>query len=366
MKESKFWKDQPVAIGEEENGTILKPKTLDTEPVELLEGYCWKETSNIEEIHKFLNENYGERDDWILSYTKESLTKVLLNKNHRPEYSIGIFSSDKMVGYIYGREHSITYNEATEIVLGVNFLCLAKNLRGQYISPLLIQELKRRSFNNNLIKAIFVGGGNKGFRFTEATYYHLPLNIPKLKKNIFLPSNINETTYFMRGDTITEVTVEDLLQVHEIYKENSKKFEVYENFTKEQFLFTVMPCENSNYIVYNPNTKEFASFFVIDKVNSKSGTIIRAAYLYYWAGSEQILTDTFAYAQKLGLDIFDILNLGENETHIIEKFNLLEGTATNQTSRLLVRKYKGGLLFFIHYFPKKIHFPFIVAIIQVL
>ncbi len=55
--------------------------------------------------------------------------------------------------------------------------------------------------------------------------------------------------------------------------------------------------------------------------------VIKRAYLYYWSGSEEIITDAIAFAMRSNIDMFDAINLSENKK-IIRSLGFKEGTGT--------------------------------------
>ncbi len=261
-----------------------------------------------------------------MRYTRESIVKILESKTHKLEYSVGLFEDNRIVGYVYGKVHRVAFNDIPKTVLSVNFLCVEKNQRKVGMASLMIEEIKRRAYCNEIYSAIFSGRDDRGFSFTTVPYYHLPINVEKLRDLIFLPKSYTGVEYRLRNNTIINPTVDHLMQMYLIYQNSNDNFTVYEKFGIEEFFYIMTPSPNCNYTLYNPNTREFSSFFIIDNLNSTNNTFIRKAYLYYWVGGDEIISDTFAYAKSLGIDMFDVLNMGRNGKDIIKKFNLLEGT----------------------------------------
>ncbi|KAL6121324.1 hypothetical protein NUSPORA_01767 [Nucleospora cyclopteri] len=328
MKSSDFWKSQPTKTGEGQEGVINIPKDKTPQKTKLPEKYSWKNVDDVKTVADFLKENYidNEEIDASLIFTRESIYKLFNAPTHRNEYSIAIYSANEMIGYIYGKEQRISINGKKERILSVNFLCLQKQHRNKSLAPLLIQELKRVAYNNQIYSGVFVGKENKGFCFTEAVYYHLPLNIEKLSKMIYLPEKYATVEFKRRKETVLPKE-EDYKKMYSIYQREKDHYEFFETFEFEEFKYAMKPFKNSNYTLYNSSTGEFVSFFVVETAIHKTLQKIRKAYLYYWVGTEKILEDAFSYAKdELNLDMFDALNLAKNEIMAIGKFPFLEGT----------------------------------------
>ncbi|ORD93928.1 NMT1 [Enterospora canceri] len=318
-----FWKKQPASNSSTTIGPVTKPSDSSQVATPLPDGYSWKSVSDATLVSEFLSINYSDDDSLMICYRPEMIRGLFGLSSFRSAYSLGLFHNHKMVGYIFGKEHTVT-----EIgrILGVNFLCLDRDHRNLKMAPLLITELTRISYASSIHYAIFANGEDRGFAFTALSYFHMPLNVPRLRPLIHIPGNFKQRLFSIRKTTAI-ATRDNLLVAAELLSNSNQRMLFSESFTPEQFVeeFTTRP--ECNYTLFNSTTSEFASFFVLDTKCLKTGNTFRRAYLHYFSGGPEIVEDALCYAQNtLNLDLFDVLDMGRNETEIIDHFGFLPGT----------------------------------------
>ena len=330
-KKNIFWKTQPIIkTSTEAIGLIHKDVEINTKQTKLPNGFTWRNVDDPIILTKFLNNHYYlNKERFIFNYHIEIIHKLFSSPWHKKEYSIGLFFNDEFSGYIFGKEHKVMIYEKEEYILSVNFLCLKTELRAQNLAPLLITELKRVAWNNGIYAAVFSNDINRGFCFTEFTYYHMLLDIKKLEKLFPIPigfqSGINNDDYMRKNTKLA--TKDDFEVILALYFKSCEKFDFYELFSINSLQYELEPCENCNYTLYNSETKEFISFYLISIFDTQLNIKIKKAYLQYWYGTSAIIKDGFIYCKNiLNVDMFDVLNMGRNETMIINHFPFLEGT----------------------------------------
>ena len=315
----KFWETQPAKLSNDKMGAVEKPETNEIK-TNLPDNFTFKNVTDISALVKFINEFYIEGNELMLNYSEKTFEKLFSMSKHKEEYSIGLFYQDEMVGYVFGKEHKISIYDKIENILSVNFLCLKPEFRRQNLAPLLIKEIKRVAYSNKIYSALFSGDQNRGFAFTEVTYYHLPLNVEKLKKQIYLPHKYADKEYKFRKETKLVdscafiKSLNDFnkrMQIYEVFDQNTDEFD-----HKDSFFYTLQ----------NEKENEFVSFYVLETKDVRNNQKIKKAVLYYWAGSKNILEDAFAYAKDMGVDMFDVINCGRNEVEVLEHFDFLMGT----------------------------------------
>lgn len=155
------------------------------------------------------------------------------------------------------------------------------------------------------------------------------LDIKKLEKLFPIPigfqSGINNDDYMRKNTKLA--TKDDFEVILALYFKSCEKFDFYELFSINSLQYELEPCENCNYTLYNSETKEFISFYLISIFDTQLNIKIKKAYLQYWYGTSAIIKDGFIYCKNiLNVDMFDVLNMGRNETMIINHFPFLEGT----------------------------------------
>lgn len=330
-KKNMFWKTQPIIKTSTENiGLIHKNVKMNTEQTKLPNGFTWHNIDDPVLLTKFLNNYYYlDKERFIFNYHIEMIRKLFSSPYHKKEYSIGLFFNNEFSGYIFGKEHKVIIYGTEERILSVDFLCLKTELRTKNLAPLLITELKRIAWNNGIYAAVFSNDINRGFCFTEFTYYHMLLDVKKLKK--LFPIPIGFQSYITSNDCMREntklATENNFEAILTLYFKSCKDLDFYELFSINSFKYELGLCENCNYTLYNNETKEFISFYLISVFDTQSNITIKKAYLQYWYGTSAIIKDGFIYCKNiLNVDMFDVLNMGKNEIMIINHFPLLEGT----------------------------------------
>ncbi|KAM0681596.1 hypothetical protein GINT2_000109 [Glugoides intestinalis] len=323
---SKFWKTQPVERGES-LGIINNTVNAETSQTPLPEGFKWATVKSIESIVKFLNEYYVEdsASAYRLSYYNEFFNFLFTFPKHKSEYSLGLFKGDTMIGYIMAREHEMSLRNKVYRLVSANFLCLSKEYRNRNFTPLLIREITRIANLNEIFQAIFTAEKELGFSICKAIYYHYPMNATRLLKAEFIDS-VNDVKPILTCREGTKL-VNDPSVFNEIYDKMISKFALHEKFSPDTFRHVFIGMPNVFYSLYNESTSEFASFYLVDTKCLSSDMLIKRAYLYYWAGTPQIIQDAIAISNKLGADMFDAVDIADNIT-VLKRNRFVEGTGT--------------------------------------
>lgn len=320
----KFWKTQPVERGKSV-GIINNTVNAVSAQTPLPEGFRWAVVEDVEKIVEFLNKYYVEdsASEYRISYSNKFFDFLFSFPKHKSEYSLGLFKGDSLVGYIMAREHEMSLRNKSYRIVSANFLCLSKEYRNRDFAPLLIREITRIANLNGIFQAIFTAEKELGFSICKVSYYHYPMNASRLLNSKMIDSlNDAKPIPVCREDT---KLVSDPSVFNEAYQQMSKKFVLHERFSPDAFkhVFTGMP--NAFYTLYNENTSEFASFYLVDTLCLLSGISIKRAYLYYWSGTEQIIQDAIAISHKLGVDMFDALETADN-LPVLKKLRFIVGT----------------------------------------
>lgn len=325
---SNFWKDQPVGRNIQD-GVVDDSKNKSNVVTKLPDGLYWDKIDNIEKITSFLRKYYVEdiSSSYRLSYSDDFIDFLLKYPLHKPEYSLGLFKDNKMVGYILGREHLVSIQGKNTKMLSVNFLCLNKKHRCMNLAPLLIEELRRIANQNNIFQAVFTSERNYGFSFCSANYFHYPLNIENLIAVELLSKDHKKTKPLALDDETRIATQQDLQSVYQLYKQMVEKSTIFEIFDEDSFVYTFQNRADVIRTVYNEKRNEFASFYIVNTYCIEKNAEIKRAYLYYWAGSSQIILDTLCIAIYLGIDMFDLVNISGNNK-IIKELGFSEGTGS--------------------------------------
>lgn len=322
---SSFWDKQPVG-NSDNTGPVEKEHKKINEPTKLPDGLHWGTVQDPAVVTQFLNTNYIEDNTmrYRLTYSEEFLGTLFSIPSHLVQFSLGLFSGDQLVGYVLAKKHSLSVCGSQFDAVSINFLCLAKEYRNLNLAPRLILEIKRIANNSGIFQAIFTGQHNFGFSISSIRYYHLALNSNRLVEVGFINRELVFTGPSMRNSTRKAVKT-DFTNIHKAYSEKYKIFNLHESFNESELESILQYREGVIHTIYNDDADEFASYFSIDTNSIDKSIKIKVAYLYYWAGSSEIIGDAIAHAKETGFDMFNVLCCGEND-EIIKEYNFMEGT----------------------------------------
>lgn len=323
---NRFWNTQPVGKNRE-NGVINMSMTAISQVTELPFDLKWESINNVKKISKFLRKYYVEdvSSSYRLCYSNSFIEFLIDYPLHKPEYSLGMLKNNKLIGYILGREHLVRINNDKIKMLSVNFLCLNKKYRKRNLAPLLITELTRIANQNGVFQAVFTSEKSYGFSFCSAHYFHYPINIENLVLAELINKNFKSSQNLTFRKNTRLASIEDLDKIHSIYREKVERSQIFEYFDRSMFLFNFQNRNNVMRIVYNEESIEFASFYIVNTYCIEKNLEIKRAYLYYWSGSTDIIVDAIEMARHLNIDMFDLIDVGDNKK-VIRKLGFGEGT----------------------------------------
>lgn len=321
-----FWNTQPVDRGSPE-GIIDNTKRAPSSPIPLPEGFSWTEVSQIPTIVAFLDEFYVEdiTSTYRLTYSRGFFEFLFASPAHKPEYSLGLRCGETLVGYVLAREHTMSLRGDQHGIVSVNFLCLAKEHRNRQLAPLMIKEIRRRANMNGVFQAIFTAEKDYGFGILTAGYYHYPLNGAPLVSGGII-DEIDDARRIPECRIGTRL-ITDCSVIRDLYDKMCKKFLIHEVFEEANFQQTFGGKKDVLHTIYNPETSEFASFYIVFTNCIAHNVIIKRAYLYYWHGSIEIVKDAISVAHSLGVDMFDLLDVADNSL-LVSELPFAEGTGS--------------------------------------
>lgn len=322
-----FWKTQPVKKGKTTK-IISKPINTTTERHKLKEDLVWKTTDDVHKITEFLKENYVEDEENLFRmYYSENFFKFLFaDPNHQKEYSLSIVDSMGMAGYILAKEHELIIKGIEQRVVSINFLCLRHDLRNMNLAPILIKEITRVANKFGIFHGVFTGHKDLGFSIVKSAYYHMVLDFKRLFDVGFIDTlSARSCDKYMISPGTVVASDEDLKSIYKKYCENLQKYEIYEKLSEEYFEYMFNNKNKVIHMLYNQERNEYASFFVIESYSIEKKSYFSTAYLYYWDGSYRIIEDVICYAKFLGISLFNVLDLNDNNK-IIKEFEMLAGT----------------------------------------
>lgn len=362
-----FWDTQPVpSIGSEYSQThesgpiddIKTPADIRDEGYQLPDQFEWctcdtDDDAVCHEIYSLLSENYVEDDDSMFrfDYSVPFLRWALTPPEYKRSWHLGVRvkSKDgkvgKLVGFITGIPASISVYEKVISMVEINFLCVHKKLRSKRLAPVLIKEITRRVNKEDVWQAVYTAGVVLPRPISESRYYHRSLNPKKLIEVGF--SHLGPRMTMARTLKLYKVpdqpqlpgmrkmTPKDLPRVFELVTNYLSKFPLHPEFKEAELGHWMLPREGVVYSYVREvdgKVTDVCSFYSLpsnilghDKYN-----LLKAAYSYWNVATtvpmHELMLDALIYAKQLDFDVFNALNVMENDSFLKElKFGIGDG-----------------------------------------
>jgi len=357
-----FWDTQPVpSIGSEyaqDSGPIDEIKDVEevrADPYPLPDQFEWA-TCNVDddaeahEIYLLLSENYVEDDDSMFrfDYSVGFLRWALKPPDFLRHWHLGVRvkSTKKLVGFITGIPANVQVYDPIIKMVEINFLCVHKKLRSKRLAPVLIKEITRRVNKENIWQAVYTAGVVLPRPVSECRYYHRSLNPKKLIEVGF--SHLGPRMTMARTIKLYKVpdkpqlsgirpmVPDDCKRVTELLTGYLKKFPLHPEFTQDDIAHWLLPREGVVYsFVREANPGEVTDFFSFYSLPSTilgndKYNLLKAAYSYWNVAKTvplyELMHDALILAKQNDFDVFNALNVMENETFLKElKFGIGDG-----------------------------------------
>ena len=350
----KFWDTQPMAkkdavISELVNEAIDKntdPEQVRQTPYSMPAGFEWCEIDvhdegELQEFYALLAANYVEDDggEFRFDYSKEFLMWALTVPNYRKDWHVGVRSPakdgkpGKLMASITAVPALLQVHGVQMSVVEINFLCVHKKLRDKRLSPMLIREITRRVNLTGRWQAVYTAGALLPGCKARCRYWHRTLQPEKLieVKFSFLPMGKTMPQHVADLDlpkkplhAFRPMLESDVSQVTALLNTYLRTLKMSQIFEEHEVSHVLLPRENvmNSYVVQGDDgvITDFASFYNLKSsiLKSTKYSELLAVYSYYnVAGSmsyEELVTDLLILAKNQGVDVFNALDLMENQS----------------------------------------------------
>jgi len=305
----------------------------------------------VDEVYTLLAENYVEDDDnmFRFDYSKDFLKWALKPPGYLSSLHIGVRSQNKqkLMGFITGVPAHIRIYQKTVKMVEINFLCVHKKLRSKRLAPVLIKEVTRRVNLTNVWQAVYTAGVVLPKPVAQNRYYHRSLNPKKLIdigfSRVHSRMTISRMIKLYRLPTNTQISgiremlPRDVPAACRLLSNYLKKFGLVQTFNEEEFAHWFLPRPGvvHSYVVENLQSRQITdmtSFYSLPSsiINNEKYSTLKAAYSFYNVVTRvtwiELMTDALILARKLDFDVFNALNVMENEEFLKPlKFGIGDG-----------------------------------------
>ncbi|XP_026661408.1 glycylpeptide N-tetradecanoyltransferase 1-like [Phoenix dactylifera] len=356
-KRHRFWETQPVGqfkdLGDASlpEGPIEPPSPLSAvrpDPYNLPAPYEWSivdvdDAVACDEVYHLLALNYVEDDDNLFrfNYSQPFLRWALRPPGFFKAWHIGVRvkASKKLVAFITAVPARIRVRDAVVGMAEVNFLCVHKKLRSKRLAPVLIKEVTRRVHLQNTWQAAYTAGVVIPTPVATCQYWHRSLNPKKLIDVGF--SRVGDRMTMSRTirlyklpespatPGLRKMELHDVAAVTRLLRKYLGRFVAAPDFDENDVEHWLLPREDvvESYLVECPETHEVTDFFSFYSLPSsilsnQNYSVLKAAYSFYNVATRtpwvQLMNDALIVAKQKDYDVFNALDVMENETFLKE------------------------------------------------
>lgn len=333
------------------------PEEIRQEPYNMPPGFEWSNVNISEqegklELYDLLANNYVEDDDCLFrfDYSQEFLEWALTAPGYSDDLLLGVRATKtkKLVAFISAIPANIKVQSTSRLkVVEINFLCVHKKLRAKRLAPVLIKEITRRVNQKGVFQAVYTAGVVLPVPVASARYYHRSLNPKKLVDIGFSRLNPRMTMARMvklyklphqTSSNLIPMTKDHIDGVHQLLQNYlSSNFKLYVNFTTEEIAHWLLPREKvvDAFVLVNEEgtVTDLVSYYHLPSTILGKDDTLHAAYSYYNVATtmslEELMRDALILANRNGSDVFNALNLMENEK-ILEDLKFGKGDGNLQ------------------------------------
>lgn len=395
MASYKFWQTQPVPSFSEaktitEDGPLkeVEIEEVPKEPRPLYPGFEWvvidlSDDEELKEVYELLSNHYVEDTEAMFrfNYSPSFLSWALKAPGWRKDWHIGVRAtqSRKLVAFISAIPVELRVRKNVLRGSEVNFLVVHKKLRDKRLAPVLIGEITRRINLQGIFQAIYTAGVVLPTPISTCRYFHRSLNWEKLYEVGFSPLPQGSTKqrqmfkFKLPNSTSTHglrpMATKDVPAVLSLLKRYLERFQLAPVFTEEEVTHWLLHSATLSpeqvvwsYVVESGDKKitDFISFYRLESTALKSSkhSIIRAAYLFYYATEtaftsgpsslkkrlNDLVRDAMILAKNEGFDVFNALTLLDNPLFLEElKFGPGDGYLYYYLYNYRCRRIPGGV-----------------------
>jgi len=336
---------------------------LRQDPYNMPKGFEWStidvmDEAQRDEVYDLLTRNYVEDDDAMFrfDYSPPFLLWALTPPDFNPDFHLGVRSSKsgKLMAFITAVPAHVRAYEKTVPMVEINFLCVHKKLRSKRLAPVLIKEITRRVNLTGVFQAVYTAGVVLPVPVASCRYYHRSLNPKKLVDIGFSRLAARMTMARMiklykvpekpATTGLRPMEMRDVPSAHRLLDEYLTRFSLCVKFSVDEFAHWLMPRKGviTTYVATKKSgaggddeeetVTDLISFYHLPSTitNHPRHSTLCAGYSFYNVATsvdaEVLMRDALILAKNEGMDVFNALNLMENEKILKDlKFGIGDG-----------------------------------------
>ena len=276
-------------------------------------------------------------------YKVPFLRWALTPPGYHKDWMLGVRGGTKntLFGFISGIPVHTKVQGKSVKMCEINYLCVHKKLRAKKLAPVLIKEITRRVNCTEVYQAIYTAGATIPTPFGHATYWHRNINCKKLIETRFsylkagVPmsrhTRIHQLPKSPGIDGIRSMKEKDIEQVKDLLNNFlAKHSKIHFDWSSEEVRHFLLPQKDVifSYVVEDgEKITDFFSFYSLPSSVLKECTgnhkILNAAYSYYNVTTtnrmKEGIADMLVFAEKNEFDVFNCLDLLQNDTEILKE-----------------------------------------------
>jgi glycylpeptide N-tetradecanoyltransferase len=278
-----------------------------------------------------------EDDDnmFRFNYSSAFLRWALQPPGSRPDWHCGVraTTSGKLVAFISAIPATVRIRASPIPVVEINFLCVHKKLRKKRLAPVLIREITRRVNLVGIWQAVYTAGVLLPRPVAECQYWHRSLNPRKLIAVGFsrlAPRMTMARTlklYKLPEQPLTHgirpMVEKDVPAVAKLLSTYLSRYHMTPDMSEEEVSHWLVnkPEVVYSYVVAGPDdvATDLLSFYTLPStvIGNPEYSQLKAAYMFYTVPATvpaaQLLADALVLAQETGHDVFNALDIFENQ-----------------------------------------------------
>jgi glycylpeptide N-tetradecanoyltransferase len=252
--------------------------------------------------------------------------------------------SQKLVAFISGVPTTVAIRAQSAKIAEINFLCIHKKLRAKRLAPVLIKEITRRINLTGVFQAVYTAGVVLPVPVASARYHHRSLNPKKLvsvgfsrlapRMTLARLTKLYKLPTDQQVPQLRVMEAKDVPGVHKLLTQYLDKFLLKVLFDEEEVRHWLLPREGviNSFVIENQDgvITDMCSYYHLPSTILNRDDTLRAAYSFYNVATSvkwvDLMRDCLILAKKGGSDVFNALNLMDNDEFLQElKFGLGDG-----------------------------------------